>query len=108
MSQRSLLSERVVDAAGNGIENAKVFVYEIGTTTPADDLYAAMTGGSPVGYLLSDEGGLVEGWVDESRYFTLSITDNDGAAYYPLSPGEPLTWTDFTKVRGAYLVSDVF
>lgn len=108
MTQRSLLADRVEDRPGNGIQNAKVFVYELGTTTPVADLFSAMTGGSPVGFLLSGEDGYVEGWVTTSRYFTLHITDNGGTMYYPQNPDVPLSGTAFDKVRGAFLVSDVY
>lgn len=108
MSQRSLFSYRVVDNDGSSLQNAKVFVYEIGTTTPIADLYTAMTGGSPVGFLISGSNGKVTGWVDVSRYFTLSVTSNGGAAYYPGVPAVPVPFTTFADVAGAYLVSDVY
>lgn len=108
MTQRSLLSYRVTDLPGNSIQNAKVFVYEVGTTTPVADLYTAMTGGSPVGFLLSGADGAATGWVDVSRYFSLKVTDNASAMYYPTDSTRFLTGADFTVVRGAFLVSDVY
>lgn len=108
MSQRSLLSYHVEDRVGNSVQNAKVFVYEVGTSTPVTDLYTAMTGGSPVGYLISDAAGTVSGWVDEARYFTLSVTDNGDTAFYPWDAGVLKSWTTFSVIRGAFLVSDLY
>lgn len=94
---RAQVRHNVKDAAGNVIQNAKVFVYEQGTTTPVADLFTALTGGAAVGFLTSDSQGEVLGYLTTSRLVDLSVTDNAAAAFYPATPGSLRSWTAFTE-----------
>lgn len=82
---RSLLKTIVRDVAGNSVMNAKVFVYESGTTTPVADLYPSKVGGAPQTFLLSNAQGEIIGWLDEPRDVALKTTDNGGTAVYPVA-----------------------
>lgn len=85
--------------SGKVIQNAKVFVYETGTTTPVADLFAAPTGGAAIGgaFLISDSQGTVEGYVTTPRNVRLRVTDNSFTAYYPNTPGHTLSFSFFDE-----------
>lgn len=94
---RAQLRHTVRDTAGNVIENALVRVYEQGTTTPVADLYTAVTGGSPVTTLTSNNQGEVVGYLTTGRLVDLSVTDNSAGAHYPATVNNKLSWTAFTE-----------
>lgn len=58
---RSQLKTIVRGSSGRAIVNARVYVYETGTTNPVADLYASSSGGSPQASLVSNAQGEVEG-----------------------------------------------
>lgn len=97
MADRSLFRYVVSDRAGNVIQNAKVFVYETGTTDPIDDLFASSVGGSPQGFLITNSQGEALGWVDDGRVVDAFTTSNSGTAYYPSAPGTLLPFASFTE-----------
>lgn len=88
---RALLKTIVRDSAGNSIQNARVFVYESGTTTPVTDLYPSAVGGIPQASLLSNAQGEVTGWLATPRNVALKTTDNNSQAVYPtVNPDAPV------------------
>jgi hypothetical protein len=68
--------------SGRSIANARVFVYETGTSTPVADLYTAASGGTAQASLVSNTQGEVEFWLDTPRNVALETTDNSDLAYY--------------------------
>lgn len=96
---RSMLRRNVKDAAGNVIQNALVYVYQQGTSTPVTDLFAASSGGAAIaaGTLTSNGQGEVIGWLTTPKFVDLLVTDNSNAAYYPSTPTSLLDWADFTE-----------
>ena len=94
---RNQMRHNVKDAAGNVIQNALCYVYETGTVTAVDDMYAASSGGSPVTTLTSNAQGDIEAWFDEARVVDIKVTDNSDAAYYPAVPARLLSWSEFTE-----------
>lgn len=96
---RSHFRHVVKDQAGNVLQNAKVFVYETGTTTVVADLYDAATGGSAVaaGTLVSNGQGEIEGWLQRPRTVDLKVTDNDNTAHYPADVSVLQDFGDFTE-----------
>lgn len=93
---RSLLKSYVKDRAGNCIQNALVYVYLQGTTTPVSDMYAAASGGSPITTLTSNAQGEVTAWFTSPKYVDLKVTDNSNAAYYAAT-GALVDGTEFTE-----------
>lgn len=91
---RGLLDCVVRDRAGNVVQNARVYVYETGTTTPVADLFASASGGSPQASLVSNASGRARGWLTTTRNVAVKATGNSGTAYYPSDPGTLLP--DFT------------
>lgn len=79
---RAQLKGVVRGTGGRTIANAKVFVYEAGTSNPVADLYAASSGGSPQDWLLSNLQGEYEGWLTTPRNVAVECTDNNDQAYY--------------------------
>jgi len=91
----------VADSLGSVIQNAKVFVYQPGTTTDfTGTAYNAKTGGSsvPNGFI-SNSQGEVEAWFDTSQSIDIAITDNASAAYYPADPTTLKTFTTVTEAN---------
>lgn len=84
---------------GRVIQNARVFFYETGTTTPLTDLFAAPTGGSPLSgsYIDSNAQGEAEGYITDPRNVALEVTDNSGQAYYAGLSVITLTFPAFTE-----------
>lgn len=94
---RSQMRHNVKDTAGNVIQNALCYVYETGTVTAVDDMFAAATGGAAITTLTSNAQGDIEAWFDEARVVDIKVSDNTDAAYYPSQPTNLLAWADFTE-----------
>ncbi len=91
---RSQIRYTVRDNLGKSLQNAKVFIYESGTTTPVSDLFTATSGGSPVSFLISDINGVVSGYLTSYRNVKGVATDNADTAYYPAAPGTLISFAD--------------
>lgn len=89
----------VSDQAGSVIQNAKVFVYQPGTTTDfTGSAYAAKTGGSPIANgFVSNNQGEVEAFFDTPQSVDIRATDNSGAAFYASAPAVPITFANMTE-----------
>lgn len=74
----------VQDAQGNAIQNARVNLYQAGTTTPVTDAWSAATAGTSVTSLVSNGQGEVECWFDSPQEVDAEVTDNSDAAFYPV------------------------
>lgn len=94
---RALLTATVADQAGNVVQNALVYVYLTGTTTPVSDMFAAASGGSPITTLTSDSHGKVEGWFTAAKLVDVKVTDNGGGAFRPPGPVPTATFSDYTR-----------
>lgn len=94
---RSHFRHIATDAAGDCIQNAKLFLYQAGTTTAVTDAWSAASGGSPVTYLITNNQGEAECWFDTPQAVDVKITDNTDTAYYPSTPTAVLSWSDFTE-----------
>src|SRR4051812_49256307 len=105
---RSQMRHTVKDAAGNVIQNALVYVYETGTTTPVADLFAAASGGSAIaaGTLTSNDQGEVVGWLTTPRFVDVKVSDNGETAYYPAAASRLLSWSDFTETVQVVAAND--
>lgn len=79
---RAQIKGIVHGASGRVIANAKIFVYETGTTNPIADLYLTAVGGSAQGFLTSNTQGEYEGWLTTPRNVAVECTDNSDMAYY--------------------------
>lgn len=100
---RGHLRHTVKDQYGNVVQNALAYVYEVGTTTPLTDLYAASSGGSAISgaTLTSNNQGEFEGWVTTARQVDILVTDNSGLAYKATDPTTLVPFTAFTETDDA-------
>lgn len=71
------------DDEGNALQNAKLWLYQPGTTTAVTDAWSAATAGTPVTYLITNNQGEGECWFDTPQEVDVSVTDNGNSAYYP-------------------------
>ncbi len=91
----------VRDAYGFAIQNAKVYVYQPGTTTAfTGTAYDAASGGSVItNPFTTNAQGEVQGWFTDAQSVDVLVTDNTGAAYRAVDgAGQPVTFTSFTEV----------
>jgi len=91
----------VQDSLGSVIQNAKVFVYQPGTTTGfTGTAYNAKSGGSSIsnGFVTNSQGE-AEAWFDTPQSVDIAITDNSGAAYYPAAPSTLVPFTTITEAN---------
>lgn len=83
---------RALDASGDGISGAKVYLYETGTTTPVTAYTDAGAGTAHPTPLVADGGGtFVELFVSGSAGVKVDVTDSVGASLdgYPVDPVYP-------------------
>lgn len=93
---RALLRFGLKDDEGNAISNARLYLLEEGTTTPASGAWTAKSGGASLTSVVSDANGQIEVWFDDPRLIDIKVTDNGDTAY--LAPTSQLVnWADFTK-----------
>jgi hypothetical protein len=96
---RAHLSFYVKAQNGKVIQNASVYVYQTGTTTPiTETMYAGASGATTVSNpLTSNAQGEVEAWLAGAKRVDLYATDNSNTAYYPNVPAAALSFTAFTE-----------
>src|SRR6266545_8386414 len=91
----------VQDSLGSVIQNAKVFVYQPGTTTDfTGTAFNAKSGGGSIsnGFVTNSQGE-AEAWFDTPQSVDIAIKDNSGTAYYPATPAIPITFTTITEAN---------
>ncbi len=91
----------VQDSAGSVIQNAKVFVYQPGTTTDfTGTAFNAKSGGGSIanGFTTNNQGE-AEAWFDTPQSVDLKVTDNAGTAFYPATPSSPFAFTSVTEAN---------
>jgi hypothetical protein len=94
----------VRDQFGYVIQNARVFVYQPGTTTDfTGTCYNAASGGSPItNPFTSNSQGEVEGWFDTAQVVDVLVTSNSGTAYRAAFPTVLAPFTSFTEKDDIY------
>lgn len=82
---------------GKPVQNARVYVYEVGTTDDPGDVYLASSGGSAVASIVTNAQGEVNGYKTKHSDIDVKVTDNSNAAYFPSVPSRTLDFADFTE-----------
>jgi hypothetical protein len=95
----------VRDQYGFVVQNAKVFVYQPGTTTDfTGTCHDAASGGNVLtNPFTSNSQGEVEGWFDNAQVVDVLVTDNTDQAYRAVSPTLPISFTSFTEKDDIYV-----
>ena len=88
----------VRDEYGNAISNAKLFLYQPGTTNDfTGTAYNAFTGGSTVtNPFITNSQGEIEAWFDNAQVLDIPITDNSDTATRAGS-SSPISFSSFTE-----------
>ena len=94
----------VRDQFGFVIQNAKVFVYQPGTTTDfTGTCHNAASGGSVItNPFTTNSQGEAEGWFDNAQVVDVFVTDNSGAAFRAAFPTVLAPFTSFTEKDDIY------
>lgn len=93
---RSHLRYIIRPANGLAIQNARVNLYDKGTSTPRTDAWNNETGGAQVSSLISNNQGEVEAWLDSGGDLDLEVTSNSGTAYY-ITTRAPVSFSTFRE-----------
>ena len=93
---RAHLKHRVVDRAGNAIQNALVNVRQPGSTS-AVTVYTSSTGTTTATSRTSNAQGEIEAFLDLPQRVDLQVTDNTDTAYYPSTPTTLISFATFTE-----------
>lgn len=94
----------VRDQYGFVIQNAKVFVYQPGTTTNfTGTAYDAASGGGTItNPFTTNSQGEAEGWFDNAQTVDVLVTDNTDTAYRATDPTTLVSFTSFTEKDDIY------
>lgn len=90
---RAHLRYTLKDSQGNAIQNARVKLFEVGTTTPIIDAWTDPVTGTNVSELLSNTQGEVEAWLATPKRIDVVATDNLKTAFR-VGSTTPLTFVD--------------